>query len=321
MRLTRRASLALLAAPGLAQAQAAWPAHPIRIVIAWPAGGSTDGLLRALQAPLQAALGQTVVLENRAGASGSIGAAAVAQAAPDGYTLLSDASTQAVNPALLRGLAFDYASAFAPISLVALAPLLLVVRADSPARDVAGLLALLRAQPGGGTYSSSGIGAAAHLASAMLLRQAGVTATHVPYRGSPQQTQAVLAGEVVFTCGTVPAMAGLVADGRLRAIATTAGARLPGFPNVPTVAEQGFPGFAITEWLAMLAPAGTPAPILDQVAAAVAAALRDPAVQQRLPALGMLPAAEVGPAALSRFLGEQRVAMAALIKAENIRLE
>ncbi len=320
MHLNRRAALALLATPGLARAQPAWPAHPIRIVIAWPAGGSTDGLLRSLQAPLQAALGQSVVLENRAGASGSIGAAAVAQAAPDGYTLLGDASTQAVNPALLRGLAFDYTSAFTPITLVARAPLLLAVRADSPARDLAGLLALLRAQPGGGTYSSSGIGAAAHLASAMLLRQAGVQATHVPYRGSPPQVQAVLAGEVVFTCSTVPALAGLVADGRLRALATTAGGRLPGFPSVPTVAEQGFPGFALTEWLALLAPAGTPAPILERVSAAITTALADPGVQQRLPGLGMQPAAE-GPAALGRFLAEQRVAMAALIQAENIRLE
>ena len=320
MRLNRRAALALLAAPSLGRAQPAWPAHPIRIVIAWPAGGSTDGLMRALQAPLQVALGQSVVLENRAGASGSIGAATVAQAAPDGYTLLGDASTQAVNPALLRGLAFDYGTAFSPITLVAQAPLLLVVRADSPARDVPGLLALLAAQPGGGTYSSSGIGAAAHLASAMLLRQAGVSATHVPYRGSPQQVQAVLAGEVMFTCSTVPALAGLVADGRLRALGTTAGQRLPGFPTVPTVAEQGYPGFAITEWLALLAPAGTPAPILDQVAAAVATALSDPGVQQRLPALGMLPAA-AGRAALDSFLAQQRVAMAALIKAENIRLD
>jgi tripartite-type tricarboxylate transporter receptor subunit TctC len=320
MRLTRRAALALLAMPAAARGQPAWPAHAIRIVIAWPAGGSTDGLLRAIQAPLQAALGQTVVLENRAGASGSIGAAAVAQAAPDGYTLLSDASTQAVNPALLRGLAFDYTTAFAPITLVAQAPLLLTVRADSPAQDVPGVLAALRAAPGGGTYSSSGIGAASHLAAAMLLRQAGVAATHVPYRGSPPQVQAVLAGEVAFTCATVPALAGLVADGRLRAIATTAGARLAGYPAVPTVAEQGFPGFAVTEWLAMLAPAGTPPPILNRVAEAVATALRDPAVQQRLPGLGMAAAGE-GPAALAGFLAEQRVKMAALIQAENIRLE
>jgi tripartite-type tricarboxylate transporter receptor subunit TctC len=325
MRLTRRATLAMLAAPAIARpavtrAQPAWPAHPVRIVIAWPAGGSTDGLLRALQAPLQAVLGQAVVLENRAGASGSIGAAAVAQAAPDGYTLLSDASTQAVNPALLRGLAFDYLTAFAPITLVAQAPLLLTVRADSPAQDVPGLMAMLQAIPGGGTYSSSGIGAAAHLAAAMLLRQAGVAATHVPYRGSPPQVQAVLAGEVMFTCATVPALAGLVADGRLRALATTAGARLAGYPAVPTVAEQGFPGFAMTEWLAMLAPAGTPTLILNRVAEAIATALRDPAVQQRLPALGMAAAGD-GPAALTSFLAEQRVRMAALIQAENIRLE
>lgn len=320
MRPDRRLLLAALALPVLARAQPAWPAHPVRIVIAWPAGGSTDGLLRVMQAPLQAALGQTLVLENRAGASGSIGAAAVAQAAPDGYTILCDASTQVVNPALLKGLAFDYATAFAPVTQTAEAPLLLTVRADGPIRDLAGLLALLRAEAGRGTYSSSGIGAAAHLAAAMLLRQAGVTATHVPYRGSPPQVQAVLAGEVVFTCSTLPAVAGLVNDGRLRAIATTAAARLAAYPAVPTVAEQGFPGFALAEWLAMLAPTGTPPTIVARLAEAVRAAIADPAVQARLPLLGMVPVASA-PAAFAAFLAEQRPRMAELIRAENIRLE
>jgi tripartite-type tricarboxylate transporter receptor subunit TctC len=322
--LPRRAALgalaAALAAPSTAGAQATpWPTRPVRIIVAWPAGGSSDSVVRLMAGPMGAALGQPVVIENRAGASGSIGAAAAAQAAPDGYTALVDASTQVVNPLLLKGLAFDYATAFVPVTLLAIAPLLVLVRAEDGPRDLAGLLARLR--QGGGTYSSSGIGAAAHLASAMLLRQAGgIAATHVPYRGSPQQVQAVLAGEVGFTCATVPAAAGLVQEGRLRPLATTASERLPAFPDVPTVAEQGFPGFALTEWLALFLPAGTPAPIVARMAEAAHAGLADATLRQRLPTLGMAPVG-AGPAALAGFIAEQRTKLAELIRAEGIRLD
>ncbi|MCO6416571.1 twin-arginine translocation pathway signal protein [Siccirubricoccus sp. KC 17139] len=317
----RRAGLALALAPGLprpGRGQPGWPSRPIRILVAWPAGGSTDAVMRLLAGPMQAALGQPVVIENRAGASGSIGAAAAAQSAPDGYTVLGDASSQAANPSLLRGLAFDYATAFAPVTQLCVAPALLLVRAEDGPRDLAGLLARLR--QGGGTYSSSGIGTAVHLAMAALLRQAGVAATHVPYRGSPQQVQAVLAGEVLTTFCTVPAAAGLVRDGRLRALAVSSARRLAAFPEVPTVAEQGFPGYAVTEWLALFVPAGTPEPAIARLAQAAQVGLADPAVQARLELLGM-EAAAAGPAALGAFVAEQRMKLAEVIRAEGIRLE
>jgi tripartite-type tricarboxylate transporter receptor subunit TctC len=312
--------------PGAARAQQAsgqapgpWPNRPVRVVVAWPAGGSTDAVMRLIAGPMGAVLGQPVVVENRAGASGSIGAAAAAQAAPDGHTLLGDASSQVVNPLLMRGLPFDYATAFAPVTQLCTVPALLLVRAEDGPRDLAGLLAVLRR--GGGTYSSSGIGAAAHLASAMLLRQAGgIAATHVPYRGSPPQVQAVLAGEVGFTFATVPAAAGLVADGRLRALAVSSAARLPGYPEVPTVAEQGFPGYAVTEWLALFVPAGVLGPAVARLAEAAHAGLRDEEVRRRLPGLGMEPVG-AGPGALAAFMAEQRSRLTELIRAENIRLE
>jgi len=316
----RRATLLALslAAARPALAQPAWPARPIRIVVGWPAGGSTDSVMRLIAGPMQAALGQPVVIENRAGATGSIGAAAVAQAAADGYTVLGDASSQAVNPALMKGLSFDYATAFAPVTQLCVAPALLLARAEDGPPDLAALLARMRA--GGATYSSSGIGAASHLAMAALLRQAGVTATHVPYRGSPPQVQAVLTGEVLTTFSTVPAAAGLVRDGRLRPLAVSSARRLAAFPAVPTVAEAGFPGFAVSEWLALFVPAGVPAAAIERLAAAAQAGLADATVRERLALLGMEVQAE-GPAALGAFLAEQRVKLAAVIQAEGIRLD
>jgi tripartite-type tricarboxylate transporter receptor subunit TctC len=318
------ATLPLSAMAQAPSVPAPWPSRPIRIIVAWPAGGSTDAVMRLLAAPMQAVLGQPVMIENRAGASGSIGAAAVAQAAADGLTVLGDASSQVVNPALMQGLPFDYIGGFAPVTQLCIAPAMLLVRAEDGPADLAGLVERLRRQPGA-PYSSSGIGAAAHLTSAALLRQInarepGIAATHVPYRGSPMQVQAVLSGEVVFTFSTVPAAAGLVRDGRLRALAVSSAQRLPGFPTVPTVAESGFPGFAMTEWLALFVPAGTPATAIARLAEAAHAGLADPEIRRRLALLGMEPVGG-GPAALAAFLAEQRPRMAALIAAEGIRLD
>ncbi|MDN3564476.1 tripartite tricarboxylate transporter substrate-binding protein [Paeniroseomonas aquatica] len=319
----RRSALALAAAatPALAQSPSpAWPVRPLRIIVAWPAGGSVDAPMRLVAGPVQAALGQPVVIENRAGAAGSIGAAAVAQAAPDGYTILADASTQAANPALMQGLSFDYATAFAPVTQLTAGPGMLVVRADGGPETLAALIARLRGAGAPLPYASSGTGTASHLASVILLRQAGAAAQHIPYRGSPLQVQAMLSGEVLFTFISIPAVAGLVREGRLRALAVSGARRLAGFPEVPTVAEQGFPGFALTEWQGLFVPAGTPAPIIARIAGAAHAGLRDPPVRERLQSLGLEVVGE-GPAALAAFLAEQRRRLAALVAAEGIRLD
>ncbi|MCX7374438.1 MAG: tripartite tricarboxylate transporter substrate-binding protein [Alphaproteobacteria bacterium] len=245
--LNRRAALslpAIIATPAMAQ----WaPTRPVRVVVAWPAGGSADASIRLgsadasirLIAPhMQNVLGQPVVIENRGGASGSIGAGVAAQAAPDGYTFLFDAAGQVSNPLLMRGLGFDYARAFAPTLLVALLPNVLTVRADAPVRDVAGLIAHLRANPGT-PYASTGIGLMSHLAAVMFTGRERLNVTHVPYRASAQSIPALLAGETFFTFNTTPLVMPLIRDGRLRALAVATPQRIPALPDTPTTDHAG----------------------------------------------------------------------------------
>lgn len=307
---------AALPRPLLAQA---WPTRPIRMLVAWTPGGGVDVPVRLLLPKMQEVLGQPLVAENRGGASGSIGAAFVAQQPADGYTVLADAAAHVSNDSLMR-LGFTYATAFAPVTQVSVLPHLLVVKPESPIRTLADLIAAARARPGQLTYASSGIAAGPHLASALLLRQAGVTATHVPYRGSAAAMADVLAGNVDFTFSTIPQASPLVREGRLRALAISTRERVPALPNVATVAEQGFPGFELNEWVALWVPAGTPQPIIHRLYEAAAAALAEPAVRQRYADIGILPVGST-PAQLATFAAEQRTRLTELIRAENIRLE
>ena len=319
--LTRRAALATLAAPAIAQAQGApWPTRPVRILVAWTPGGGVDVPIRLLVPKMQEVLGQPVVVENRGGASGSIGAAVVAQQPADGYTLLADAAAHVSNGSLMRGLSFDYATAFAPVTQVSVLPHLLVVKPDFPARTLAELIALAKQRPGELTYASSGIAAGPHLASAMLARQAGIEVVHVPYRGSAAAMADVLAGQVSFNFSTIPQASPLVQEGRLRALAVSTRERLAALPDVPTVAEQGFPGFELNEWVALWVPAATPPAIIARLHEAAAAALAEPAVRRRYAEIGILPVRST-PAQLAAFAAEQRARLTELIRVENIRLE
>lgn len=306
-----------LAAPALAQPWA--PARPVRIVAGWPAGGSADASLRLVAPHMQNLLGQSVVIENRSGASGSIGAGVVAQAAPDGQTLLFDAAGQVSNPLLMRGLAFDYLTAFAPVCLFALLPNVLCVRAETPVRTVPELVAYVRANPGQ-PYASTGIGLASHLAAVMFTQRERVEVTHVPYRASAQSIPGLLAGETVFTFNTTPLVMPLIRDGRLRALAVATPSRIPSLPDTPTMLELGYEGFSLNEWIALFAPAATPAAAIARHAEAAQAGLADPVVRERHAMLGMEILAQ-GPADFARFLAEQRTRIGALIRDNNIRLE
>lgn len=317
----RRSLLALplagLATPALAQG---WtPTRPVRIVAGWPGGGAADASLRVVAPHMQAALGQPVVIENRAGASGSIGAAAVAQAAPDGQTLLFDAAGQVSNPLLMRGLSFDYLTAFAPVCLFALLPNVLCVRAETPIHSVPELVAYLRANPGQ-PAANTGIGITSHLAAVMFAQIERLQVTHVPYRASSQSIPGLLAGETLFTFNTTPLVVPQISAGRLRALAVATPRRIPSLPDTPTMLELGYEGFSLNEWIALFAPAGTPAAAIARHAEAAQAGLADPVVRERHALLGMAILAQ-GPADFAQFLAEQRTRIGALIRDNNIRLE
>jgi len=318
MRIARRALGAMLVT-GPAAAQWA-PARQVRIVVPFPPGGGADTTARLFAPFFQQVLGQPAVVENRAGAGGTIGAAEVARAAPDGTVLLVDAANQAVAPFLFRNLAFDYATAFTPISRVSLYPLILVVKPDSPLRSLGALLERARAQPGKLTYSSSGNAVSNHIATAMLAARARVEFTHVPYRGGGPALQAVLAGDVDFGFATVASAAALTQDGRLRALAASTAERVPALPDVPTVAEQGFPGFDQAEWNGVYGPAGLPAAAVERVHAACLAALADAGVRQRLAALGAI-GLGTAPAEFAAYLRAERMAMERLVREANITAE
>lgn len=312
----RRSILAsLLATPALAQA----PDRSTRLIIAFPPGGSTDILGRLMAPRMGEVLGATVTPENRSGASGAVASGFVAQAAPDGATILLDSGGQSVNPFLMRGLGFDYVRDLAPITLVATLPLILITRAEYGVADLPGLLTRLRANPAEARYGSVGVGSRTHLAAASLLRRAGIKGEHVPYRGGADQMAGLLRGDVPFGFTSLALATPLIRDGKARAIGLSVATRSKAFPALPTISEQGFTGFQMGDWLGLLAPAATPAPVIARLAGAAKDAVEQPALAPRLEALGLTPAAE-GPEAFAQFLATERTEMRDLIAAENISL-
>jgi tripartite-type tricarboxylate transporter receptor subunit TctC len=305
---------ALLAAPAVAQART------IRLIVTFPPGGSTDILGRLIAPVLERNLGANLIIENRGGANGAVGMGALAQATPDGNTFALDAGGATTNVHLMRGLGFDYATAFAPVTQATVLPSLLILRGDSPIRDFPAFLAHLRANPGRESYGSSGVGTGSHLAGALLMRRGNLQATHVPYRGGADQLTSIRRGDTLFTFSTIPTIAALIRDGALRPLVASTPERASAYPEVPTVAESGFPGFSIFDFHAVYAPAGTPAEPIARMAAAVRAAMTDAELRARFHQLGLEPAAH-GTEAFARFLTARRAEMGALIAAEGIRLE
>ncbi|WP_424813282.1 tripartite tricarboxylate transporter substrate-binding protein [Roseococcus sp. YIM B11640] len=316
-RLFLGSGLSALAAPALAQSWS--PSRSVRLIAPYAPGGGVDTSARLLAVPMTSTLGQSVVVENRGGAGGSIGAGEVARSTPDGHTVMIDALAHTVNPALMRGLPFDYATAFTPISQVLVWPQILIVPQSMPVRNLQEFVAYVRARPGQLSYGSSGNATAAHLASALLLNRAGLDMTHVPYRGGAPALQDLVAGNIGFVFGTVASSLQLAQEGRVRALAVSSANRLAALPDVGTVAEQGFPRYELNEWNGLYGPAGLAPGMVARWHGAVKDALADAAVRARLDTLGAIPVGS-DPDAFAVYVRQQREAMAALVRETRMEL-
>jgi tripartite-type tricarboxylate transporter receptor subunit TctC len=269
-----------------ALAQATYPTKPVTLVVTYPPGGGADAMARLIAPRMSEALGQSVIVDNKPGASGQIAATAVAKAAPDGYTLMFDASSFAANPALYPKIPYDSLKAFRPIGVVALFPNVVLVNAQFKARNVAELVAMAKSRKDAVSFASSGNGSAQHLAGALFESATGVDMVHVPYKGGGPALNDVIGGQVPLFFGNLASTLPHVQSGKLRALAVTAGMRSPILPDVPTLAESGVKGAEIYEWNVLLAPAATPQAVIDKLSAAFNKALDTPEVKNRVAQLG-----------------------------------
>lgn len=278
------ATLAFVAlAAGLAQAQAPWPSRPIRMVVPFTPGGSTDIFARAIGKELQHAWGQPVVIDNVPGAGGSIGADKVAKAPADGYTLLmGHIGTLAVNPSLYPNLPYDPVKSFAPVAWVARVPNVLVVHPPVPARTVQDLVALAKSKPGQLAYGSGGNGSAANLATGYFKLRTGTSLLHIPYRGTAPAVSDLLGGQIQLLFTGAPAVLGQIRSGQLRALGVSSPKRLDALPAVPTISESGYQEFEADQWYGVVAPAGTPAAIVTKLNAQINQSLASPELKARL---------------------------------------
>jgi tripartite-type tricarboxylate transporter receptor subunit TctC len=295
---------ALTAVPALAQGDA-YPARPIKMVVAYPPGGSTDIAGRLLAERLAARLGQPVIVENRAGAGGTIGAQSVVRADPDGYTLLLAASPEvSIAPITQKALPYDPVKDLAPITLVGQVPFFLVANPAFPANNLHDLIAYAKANPGKVNYSSFGNNTSNHLVGELFKATAGIDTVHVPYKGSGPSIVDLMAGQVQYTFDTPAATAQQIKAGKLKAIAVTTTARLPSAPDVPTMGEAGLPGFVGGTWFGLLAPAKTPKPIIDKLNAAVVAVLQSPDFRKVFEERDIIPGGDT-PQAFGAFIAAE----------------
>jgi tripartite-type tricarboxylate transporter receptor subunit TctC len=297
-----------------------WPTKPITLVVTYPPGGGADAMARLIAPKLGEALGQNVVVDNKPGAGGQIGASFVAKAAPDGHTLMLDASSFAVNPALYPKLPYDAGKAFRPIGVIAQFPNVVLVNAQFPPKSVAELIALARSRKDAVSYASSGNGSAQHLAGALFASATKSEMVHVPYKGGGPALNDVIGGQVPLFFGNLASTLQHVQSGKLRALAVTSARRSSILPDVPTLAEAGVPGAEIYEWNAVFAPAGTPEPVIQKLGAALQKAIDSPEVKARIAQLGG-ESQRTSPEAAQAFIRNQMSLWARVIKEHNITTE
>jgi tripartite-type tricarboxylate transporter receptor subunit TctC len=304
-----------------AGAQENYPARPVTMFVGFAPGGGTDIVSRMLSPRLQEELGQPVTVENRPGASGTLAAGMVARARPDGYTLLTGTvSSQCAVAPLMRPPPYDQLRDFTPLMLVGTLPLVMVVRADSPARDVASLKAFAKEKPDGLNYGTSGVGSQQHLASELLARQGQMKMTHIPYRGTGQSVNALMAGDVDVNIDTLATYLPHIRGGRLRALATTLPARAASLPDVPTVEEQGFPGYDMSVWYMVLGPAGLPPEVVRRLEGALGKTIADPTINRRLVDAGYIPGGGTA-AAAAALVRRDAERLGRLVQEAGIKLE
>ncbi len=309
-------ALGLFAAGALAQT--GWPAKPVKIIVGFPPGGSVDQVSRIFAAQLTQQLGQQFVVENRTGASGSIGAQAVATAPPDGYTFGVVFDTHAVNPSLIPNLPFDTLKDLAPVMLIGTSPMALVANVAQPYKDFRDVLAQAKKQPGSVAFGSIGTGSLGHVAMAQVGNQQGVEFTHVPYKGGGPLMTDALGNQVPLAIGTVFLVTPHVKSGKLKALAVTSLKSTPQLPGAAPMAEQGVAGFSALAWWGAIAPAGTPREIVRRMHDEMAKALKNPAVAEKLTSQGM-DLSGGGPEVLDKFLRGEITRWAAVVKKNNIR--
>jgi tripartite-type tricarboxylate transporter receptor subunit TctC len=311
---------ALLAAPGALAQAGTYPDKPIRFVVPYPPGGGTDVIARIVHERFQAALGQTIVIENKGGAGGSVGTDVVAKAAPDGYTVLFTLSSHTINPAIFPKLSYDTVKDFEPVGSVASLPQILVANPQFPANTVAELIALAKAKPDTLAFASVGNGSPGHLAGELFKLRTGTQMTHIPYRGGGPAVTDVMGGQVPLLWVSIPAAAQFVKAGKLKALGVSTLKRSAAFPDVPTLQETGVADFEVDSWYAMFVPAKTPPAIIDKLNRALNSVIADAGIREKLLAQG---SEGVGgtPEALGRIVAAELPKWAKLAKDANIKAD
>ena len=315
------AAVVALAASAPAAAQGSYPSKPVRLVVPFPAGGTTDILARAVAQKLSETWGQQVIVDNRPGAGGNIGSELVAKSPPDGYTLLmGTVGTHAINPSLYAKMPYDHVKDFTPVILVAGVPNVLVVNPALPVNSVPELIAYAKANPNKLNFASSGNGTSIHLSGELFKTMTGAQMTHVPYKGSSPALTDLIGGQVQLMFDNLPSSLQFIKAGKLRALAVTTAARSQALPDVPTLAESGLPGFEASSWFGVLAPAGTPPAIVEKINGAVAAWLASPEAKEKLAGQGAIAAGGTSDAFV-RHIADESSKWSKVVKASGAHVD